>query len=105
VYDATSGIESVAVKKLRLSAKFVRGDHITLEADAKARPEAIYDLLDEVGKSLRLRTYNVSRVELAAKVALRTDEKPRSVTVSIPYRFNRTRFGDRTSLEKNKASA
>jgi len=46
----------------------VKGDRITLEADANARCEAIYDLLDEVGKSVRLRTFNVSQVELAALV-------------------------------------
>ena len=44
------------MKKLRLSAKLVKGDRITLEADTAANREAIYDLLDEVGKSVRLRT-------------------------------------------------
>ena len=83
VYDAASGIQSVAVKKLRLSAKVVKGDRITLEADAAANREAIYDLLDEVGKSVRLRTYNVTQVELAALVATKPDEKPKSVTVRI----------------------
>ena len=36
VYDAASGIESVAVKRLRLSSKVVKGDRITMEADAAA---------------------------------------------------------------------
>src|ERR1035438_6715345 len=45
-------------------------DRITLEADAAARAEAINDLLDEVGKSVKLRTYNVTQVELAALVAM-----------------------------------
>jgi hypothetical protein len=85
VYDSASGIENVAVKKLRFSAKFPRGDRITLEADAAARPEAIYNLLDEVGKSIRLRTYNVTQVELAALVATKADEKPKSVTVRITH--------------------
>jgi hypothetical protein len=85
VYDAASGIESVAVKKLRLSAKFVKGDRITLEADAAARAEAIYDLLDRVSAPLRLRTYNVTQVELAALVATKQGEKPKSVTVRITY--------------------
>ena len=85
VYDPASGIQSVAVKKLRLSSKVVKGDRITLEADAKARPEAIYNLLDEVGKSLRLRTYNVTQVELAALVAIKADEKPKWVTVLITH--------------------
>lgn len=84
VYDAASGIESVAVKKLRLSAKF-EGDRITLEADTAAKREAIYDLLDKVGRSVPLRLYYVTQVELTAKVAMKADEKPKSVTVSITY--------------------
>jgi hypothetical protein len=39
--DAANGIESVAVKKLRLAAKFVKEDRITLEANAAANREAI----------------------------------------------------------------
>ncbi len=39
----------------------------------------------EVGKSVRLRTYNVTQVELAALVAMKPDEKPKSVTVRITY--------------------
>ena len=85
VYDPASGIQSVVVKKLRLSSKVVKGDKITVEADADTRREAIYDLLDEVGNSLRLRTYNVTQVELAAKVAMKADEKPKSVTVRITH--------------------
>ena len=85
VYDPASGIESVAVKKLRLSAKFVKGDRITLEADTVTNRKAIYDLLDEVGKSVKLHTYNVSRVELAALVATKPDARPKSVTVCITH--------------------
>lgn len=83
VYDPASGIQSVAVKKLRLSSKVVKGDRITLEADATARPQAVYDLLEQIG--LRLRTYNVTQVELAALVAIKADEKPKSVTVRITH--------------------
>jgi hypothetical protein len=45
-YDVGSGIEKVAVKKLRLSSKMKRGDRITLEADPSANHDAVYDLLD-----------------------------------------------------------
>jgi hypothetical protein len=85
VFDPASGIENVAVKKLRLSSKVVKGDRITLEADAAARREAIYDLLDEVSTPLRLRTWNVTQVELAALVATKPNEKPKSVTVRITH--------------------
>ncbi len=85
LYDPASGIQSAAVKKLRLSAKFAKGDRITLEADTSADREAIYDLLEKVGRSVPLRLYNVTQVELAAKVALKADEKPKSVTVCITH--------------------
>jgi len=85
VYDPASGIESVAVKKLRLSSKYVKGDRITVEADATTKPEAIYDLLDKVGRSIPLNFYNVTQVELAAKVATKPGEKAKSVTVRITY--------------------
>ena len=76
----------MALKKLRLSCKVVKGDKITLEADAAARPEALYDLLDRVGKSMRLLpTYNVTQVELAALVATKPDQKPKSVTVKMTF--------------------
>jgi len=85
VYYAASGIQSVVVKKLRLSSKVVKGDRITVEADAAARAEAIYDLLDQVGHAARLRTYHVTLVELAALVAVKPNEKPKSVTVRITH--------------------
>jgi len=84
-YDPTSGIRSVAVKKLRLSSKVVKGDRITLEADAAARHEAIYDLLEKVGKSVMLHTYNVTQVELAASVMVDVNKPPKSVTVRITH--------------------
>jgi len=85
VYDPASSIQSVVVRKLRLSSKVVKGDRITLEADATARHDAIYDLLDQLGASLRLRTYYVTQVELAALVATKPNEKPKSVAVRISY--------------------
>jgi hypothetical protein len=85
VYDPATGIESVAVKELRLSSRVVKGNRITLEANAAASREAIYDLLDEVGKSVRLRAYNVTLVELAALVAMKAGEKPKTVTVRITH--------------------
>lgn len=85
VYGPASGIESVAVKKMRLTSKVVKTDRITLEADATARREAVYDLLDQVMGPVRLRTWNVSQVELAALVAIKPHEKPKSVMVRITY--------------------
>jgi hypothetical protein len=67
-YDPASGIQGVAVKKLRLSSKMKKGDRITVEADLSGNPLAVYDLLDKIGKSLPLYLYNVTQVELAASV-------------------------------------
>lgn len=85
VFDPASGIQSVAVKKLRLTSRAVKGDRITLEADAAARHEAIYDLLHEVAKSVRLPTYNVTQVELSAKVVVDPKKPARTVAVRITH--------------------
>jgi hypothetical protein len=84
IYGPESGIQSVALKKLRLSSKVIKGDRITLEADA-AHKEDIYDLLDKVGRSVALKLFNVTQVELAALVATKSNQKPKSETVRITY--------------------
>ena len=53
-----SGIESVVVKKLRLSSRAKKGERITLEADTSQDPKAVYALLDKVGKSMPLHLYH-----------------------------------------------
>lgn len=54
VYDTDSGIQDVAVKKLRMSSNIKKGDRITVEVDATKDPNAIYKLLDQIGKSVPL---------------------------------------------------
>jgi hypothetical protein len=85
VYDAGSGIQDVAVKKLRLSFNVKKGDRITLAADATNRPDGVYELLDQVGKCLPLELYNVTQVELTASVALDADKPPKAVTIRITH--------------------
>ena len=85
VYDAGSGIQDVAVKKLRLSSKVKKGDRITLEADAINNPDAVYELLDKVGKSIPLHLYNVTQVELAASVTVDADKPPKAITIRITH--------------------
>lgn len=85
VFDAASGIQDVTVKKLRLSSKVKKGDRITLEADATHNPNAVYELLAQVGKSLPLHLYNVTQVELAATVATDTSKPPKAVTIRITH--------------------
>jgi hypothetical protein len=85
VYDAGSGIQDVAVKKLRLSSKVKKGDRITLEADAIHNPNAVYELLDKIGKSIPLQLYNVTQVELTASVVVDANKPPKAVTIRITH--------------------
>jgi hypothetical protein len=85
VFDAGSGIQGVAVKKLRLSSKVKKGDRITLEADATNNPAAVYELLDQIGKALPLHLYNVTQVELTASVVVDGNKPPKAVTIRITH--------------------
>jgi hypothetical protein len=85
VFDVGSGIQGVAVKKLRLSSKVRKGDRITLEADAANNRDAIYELLDKISKCLPLHLYNVTQVELGASVMVDSAKPPKSVTIRITH--------------------
>jgi hypothetical protein len=85
VYAADSGIEHVTVRKLRLSSKVKKGDRITVEADATNNPAAVYELLDQIGRSLPLHLYNVTQVELAASVLVDVNKPPKAVTIRITH--------------------
>ena len=85
VYALGSGIEEVVVKKLRLSSKVKAGDRITLEADVANNPFAVYDLLDQIGKSVPLHLYNVTQVELAASITADAGKPPKTVTIRITH--------------------
>ncbi|QOC23700.1 hypothetical protein IC757_06080 [Wenzhouxiangella sp. AB-CW3] len=84
-YDAGSGIEDVVVRKLRLSSRAKKGERITLEADTSRNPNAVYDLLDRLGKSLPMHLYNVTQVEIAASVVTDPDKPPRTVPIRLTY--------------------
>ena len=85
VFSVESGIQAVAVKKLRLSSRVKKGDRITLEADASGNAEAVYELLDTIGRSLPLYLYNVTQVELVASVLVDASMKPKSMTIRITH--------------------
>lgn len=85
VYGAGSGIQGVVVKKLRLSSTARKGDRITLEADADQNPDAVYELLAQVGKALPLHLYNVTQVELAASVTADASKPPKVVTIRLTH--------------------
>lgn len=80
-----SGIERVAVKKLRLSSRINMGDLITLEANHTQDPHAVYRLLDKIGKSIPLHLYDVTQVELAASVVVDVHKPAKSVKIVITH--------------------
>lgn len=84
-YDPETGIEDVTVKKLRLSSRVKRGDRITLEADTSLNQDAVYDILDQVAKSIPLYLYNVTQAELAVFVTVDPDKAAKQMAVRIAY--------------------
>jgi len=84
-YDVGSGIEDVVVRKLRLSSRATKGERITLEADTSRNPNAVYDLLDRLGKSLPMHLYNVTQVEIAASVITDPDKPAKTVPIRLTY--------------------
>ncbi len=82
-YDASSGIEDVAVKMVRLSSRVNRGERITLEANPEENPDAVYELL--VKLSLPLHLYNVTQVELTASVVTKAGKKPKKIPIRLTW--------------------
>jgi len=85
VFAAGSGIEDVAVRKLRLSSRFKKGERITLETDANGDPDAIYDLMEKIGKSTPLHLYNVTQVEITASVVTDANKPAKKVAIRITH--------------------
>lgn len=84
-YAVGSGIEGVVVRKLRLSSRVNKGDRITLEADTSKDPNAVYRLLDQLGKAIRLNLYNVTQVELVAQIVEKPGEKAKNAVIRITH--------------------
>ncbi len=82
-YDTGSGVQDVAVRLLRLSARVNKGDRITVEANPEENPDAVYELLAKM--SLPLHLYYVTQVELTASVVLKAGEKPRKVPIRLTW--------------------
>ncbi len=84
-WDPGSGIQDVAVKKLRLSSKVTKGERITVEADAVKDPGSIQELLEEVGKAVPLDLYYVTQAEIAAQITVDEKKPLKLVTIRITY--------------------
>lgn len=83
VCSRDSGIESVAVRLLRLSSRARRGDRVTLEADDSIHPDAIHDVLEFLGKCVPLHLFTVTRAELVARVAGDGENPARPVPIFL----------------------
>ena len=84
-HEPGSGIVAVVVKKLRLSSRSRPGDRITVEADSFRDRDAIYVLMDQIGKAVPLQQYNVTQVELAAAVQIDASRPPKTVPIRITH--------------------
>ena len=84
-YDPGSGIESVVVKKLRLSSRAKKGERISLEADTSQDPQAVYALLDRIQTAMPMAQYSVTQVDLAVCMVVEADRPPKMVNIRITY--------------------
>ena len=84
-YDGGSGIEDVAVRLLRLSSRVKKGDRITVEANPEHNPDAIYEILEKIGRSVQLSLYNVTLVELTASVVVKAGERAKKVPIRVTH--------------------
>jgi len=80
-YPADSGIEAVAVHMLRLSLKTGKKRRVTVEAEAKQDPKAVYDLMDQ----LTLPPYHVTQAEIKVTFARTPGTRARVRTFKISY--------------------
>ncbi len=84
-YDLGSGIESVVVKKLRLSSRATKGERISLEADTSQDPQAVYALLDRIQTAMPMAQYSVTQVDLAVCMVVEADRPAKTVNIHITY--------------------
>lgn len=82
-WDPASGIERVAVNRLRLTLNKDR--KLTLEANPKHDAKAIYALLEKLAPSLPSHEYVVSQVGITASVKLDAKAPAKTVTFQVSY--------------------
>lgn len=80
-YPADCGIESVAVRRLRMSLKSGHKRRVTVEADPGHDPKAVYDLLDQ----LKLPPFHVTQAEIKVTFATTPGTRSRTRSFRISY--------------------
>lgn len=82
-WDPASGIESVRVNKLRLALNNHR--KLTLEANPKNNPQAVYTLLDKLAPVLPSHDYFVNQVGITALVRTTATAPAKTVTFQVSF--------------------
>ena len=84
-WEPGSGIERVAVNKLRLGLYRGVGNKLTLEANPRRNSHAVYALLDKLAPSLQSHEYFVAQVGITALVKLAPTAPVKTVTFQVTY--------------------
>lgn len=85
VYAPGSGIESVAVSKLRLGLYKPKNGKLTVEVDPKHNPKAVYDLLDKLAPVLPSSAYFITQVGITAQVKLNPAATAKTVNFNVSW--------------------
>lgn len=84
-WDVGSGIEYIAVNKLRLALHKRAGSKLTLEANPKNDPNAVYALLERLTPSLPSHEYLVTQVGITASVKVAPGAPAKTVTFQVTH--------------------
>jgi hypothetical protein len=98
-----SGIQTVAIKRLRLSLMGGGKRKVTVEADPKHNPKAVYDLIDKLNPPPFHVTQAEIRVTFFAPLP-GTRSKTRTFRISYPSWCN-LRHGERDEITRNMLTA
>lgn len=94
-----SGIESVRLRRMRLSSTVRRGDRVTLEAETGGDGRGIYKLVEKAGQAFPLELWNVTQVEIVAQLAARGDKRGRRVPFTVTWPNSCSLKHDETGLK------
>ncbi len=84
-YPAGSGIERVAVSKLRFSSRVKSGEKIIVEANTSKDEYEIYKLINKINQAVRLDSYNVTQADILALVSLNPNQQPKNVRIRVTH--------------------
>ncbi len=82
-HDPADGIQDVRVRKLRLSLLGGGNRRITLEANVRNHPKAVYELLDDVLAGGRIPRGVINVMHAGLQIVFRPDESGRATTLSF----------------------